>query len=773
MISRFSPEKDGAWLAGVLAIPLLVVLLGSIFGHVSYINWDNFETYTPGLNFAHGNIINGIFPHWNPHQFLGEPLHAQTQIGALYPLYTLSYLLKEAAGLGGEWLTLIIVLLHLPLASAGWYFLLRHQGARPFISFFVSLSAVSGGFVTSMSSVWIFMFPIFSWLPWVFLGLLRLFRDKLRVPDILLFVLSLTAIAYVGISQMLVYTWIGIFLLAAGYCLFVLREPRKLLRLLPALSSSALLTAPVILPAFGLLGFTSRAEKFSITEFLNHSVSPENLAGALLPLYNFYDGFIGAEASVLMYQGAWVAPALIAGIAAFMAFRQNPAPDTGSRQLYISFMVTMVVALCFLLMALGDKGLVYPLTYGIPLWSSFRGPFKFLLFSNFFIALSAGLALEILARQPGRFTARRAYLFPALVLSALSLVLLYLSPSPLIKTAAGILSLCAGIVLFFSALLLDSARGRAVLVAVVIAHVAGTIFLSHDLGFKSYNESYGRFGAKEMGIDENYRYLPLSGNWKDDGYTYLQEAGLLWSATANGLYSATGCSYGLTPSWVNRVLPSNPFGVLPPDYAMRLVDSNLIRSLNVKYLIRSRADKIGLMITGRAEGYRLKRELRDVLVYENSDALERAYFASHAFKYTDRDFALGMLQNKAPLKSAFIDGYSGPPGPRAMGVVLDSLWTPNLVSLDVSAPGGGLLVFSMAYYPEWEARVDGARARVFRVNHALMGVELPPGSGAVRLEYVPRAFYLGLVLAAAGIMMLVAWILFLFGRDRAARQRPA
>jgi hypothetical protein len=70
---------------------------------------------------------------------------------------------------------------------------------------------------------------------------------------------------------------------------------------------------------------------------------------------------------------------------------------------------------------------------------------------------------------------------------------------------------------------------------------------------------------------------------------------------------------------------------------------------------------------------------------------------------------------------------------------------------------GGLLVQNDSYYPGWRAFVDGEEHPLLRVNHALRGVLLPPGSHEVVFRYRPRILYVGLGLFPIGLLGL--WIL--------------
>jgi hypothetical protein len=61
--------------------------------------------------------------------------------------------------------------------------------------------------------------------------------------------------------------------------------------------------------------------------------------------------------------------------------------------------------------------------------------------------------------------------------------------------------------------------------------------------------------------------------------------------------------------------------------------------------------------------------------------------------------------------------------------------TPGRLVLDAISAGSGLLVISQPYYPGWQARVDGKRVDLYRVDYLLQGIPLEGGSHRVELDY--------------------------------------
>jgi hypothetical protein len=72
------------------------------------------------------------------------------------------------------------------------------------------------------------------------------------------------------------------------------------------------------------------------------------------------------------------------------------------------------------------------------------------------------------------------------------------------------------------------------------------------------------------------------------------------------------------------------------------------------------------------------------------------------------------------------------------------------------------LLVAENWYPDWRAEVDGRPAVVRRVDHTLLGVDLPPGAREVRLRFASAAYATGkavslvALLAATGMIILPA-----------------
>jgi hypothetical protein len=96
----------------------------------------------------------------------------------------------------------------------------------------------------------------------------------------------------------------------------------------------------------------------------------------------------------------------------------------------------------------------------------------------------------------------------------------------------------------------------------------------------------------------------------------------------------------------------------------------------------------------------------------------------------------------------------------------------GLESLRVEADAGadGTLVVADAWWPGWEATLDGARVPVFRADALVRAVRWPAGRHVLEMRYRPPEVGTGLAVSAAGLGAVALWAAAL---RRRARRRGA
>lgn len=734
----------------VICILLIILFAGFLGITIDYNRWDNFEIFTATYWQAHNQWLDGSIPLWNYHQHLGEPILALSR-GALYFPFTIIFLLMRILRLPLTKFPLYVVLLHLPLMALGWFYFLRKLKIRLSISFIGAISISTVGFMTVMSMVWLHFLTTYTWLPWVLLGCIQILTNKKNILGGALLSFGLMLAVYAGHPQQIVYFWLNIILFAIFFSVFVLKDFKKVIKLIPSFIIALLLCAPSLLPMIQIATYSQRFHKtLSVSWFLSREAAKTELFGMFLPLYRVLNSFMPQETSIMLYQGAWVVPAILLGIWIIICRRKvyGKQPD----DIITKYILTMTcVTLIFFMFSFG--AIIYPLTYWIPVWSSFRWPFKFLFHATSGLGIIASLSLELYQRS-----AKNNNKMPKIALSVIFissyLLLFYFLDAIKLKTSYGLVCLFSG--LFMLPFMLWSYKRRigGIFIFLVFVSSVGVTALAHSLLMKQYRDPYGIWGAERFGIDNDYRVLPtfiFPGS--DKNYFSMQETGNFHSATINNYYSATGHTNAMAPSWYIQYMPSNLEGIFSGQMYEILLDTYFLKSLNVRYLIVNRHDEIFREKLQQIETYRIINEFENVVVYDNGSTLKRVYFADNLYPFDQGSFFDGMFNNKATLRSAFIEGWNKYEKVK-LGQVLQSEWQDGgKIDIAVSAPDGGFLVISSTYYPQWRATVDGKPAYVYRVNGLLKGIHVPPGAKEIKLYYKPTFFYVGLILAVLGLFL--------------------
>jgi hypothetical protein len=88
----------------------------------------------------------------------------------------------------------------------------------------------------------------------------------------------------------------------------------------------------------------------------------------------------------------------------------------------------------------------------------------------------------------------------------------------------------------------------------------------------------------------------------------------------------------------------------------------------------------------------------------------------------------------------------------------------TLVEVEVETTAAGWLFLNDAWYPGWEAELDGEAVEVLRANLAFRAVAVPAGRHTVVFRYRPRSLVAGLWVSALSLLLLLPLALVLAGR---------
>lgn len=179
-------------------------------------------------------------------------------------------------------------------------------------------------------------------------------------------------------------------------------------------------------------------------------------------------------------------------------------------------------------------------------------------------------------------------------------------------------------------------------------------------------------------------------------------------------------------------------------------------------LIDERSDAFQSLILSDNGHYRLVHS-GDVKIYENLDALPRAFFVAQAVVAPDDEAALAAMRdpNFDPSTTIVLADHT-PTDPSSQSHLAHPaeteflIYEPERVVVTVNAPTAGWLLLSDAWYPGWKATVDGQSSTVKRADILFRAVAVPAGEHRVEWSYRPASFRLGkaISLGTWGILLL-------------------
>ncbi|MFH1277406.1 MAG: YfhO family protein [Candidatus Eisenbacteria bacterium] len=109
-----------------------------------------------------------------------------------------------------------------------------------------------------------------------------------------------------------------------------------------------------------------------------------------------------------------------------------------------------------------------------------------------------------------------------------------------------------------------------------------------------------------------------------------------------------------------------------------------------------------------------------------------------------------------PAETLLLEGQ-GPPAPVAPrgGSADIQRYEPDRVTVGVVARSPGFLFLADAWYPGWEATVDGGPATLYRADYAFRAVPVPEGEHVIDFRYRPRSLRFGAALSSAALLVMI------------------
>ncbi len=724
---------------------------------------DLYHEHYPVAKYAGEQLAEGRIPLWNPYQLSGMPFLAVPHTRLFYPP-NLIYLWSNT-GVAIE----VDLVFHWLLAGVGLWLLIRIWGMSHLAGFAAATSFMLSRWLIGAIQ-WPGIIACVAWLPWTILSIELTFRRKAWAPIAL--ALCLAAQIFNGATEMIIYNGYlsAIYVICRSLSLLSAGDAWRLARhgalLLVAVIAGVGLTAIQFLPTLELVSQSGRAG------------GENSLSYALGGLHS---GFLPAKLFLPeMWSGNGRAALGVLPLLGLFFFPKD-------REMRLPWLFALSVGACAMLLIFG--GQVFELYFSTPIGQMFRRPTKFFYWYNFAQGILAAYAISGLMRWRDQavlpFTLHvknGAGLAAGVVCVGWVGGLVWTgSPKPWILASITLLILFA--------LVKNRSLRTLICVVMCITQIANLFAVPRNRSMRPFRQEHrykviGRL-LNQLGVlSPNQRIYPSPRFIFDPGLAAKQ--GLLrkmyFASDYEALLTARHARYFLRASGEPSISPHFAGGYLLGEKTLwNLLDYASVRYYLTKPQESGFESQRRLAESPRQTGVRIRKDY-GIDVIERSRSLPRAYFVSNAKAFDDPDDILDALSSQSfpARRQVLLETSQGAVTqrnrkPKKVSVRL-STPDPETVILEVTTDQPGYLVLTDAWYPGWQATVDGRESNLYRANYLFRAVAIGPGESTVAFRYRPESFYWGLRISgvfAIAILLASAWVCLQPGRRSSGARRES
>jgi hypothetical protein len=751
----------------------------------------------------------GELPLWNPYAFSGIPLLADGQTALFYPPNWLFFFLPGAAALNYD------TLVQFSIAGVGMYLLLRAFALWRLPAWLGAAAYMFCGCMTARV-VHLSILSGAALMPLALFSVERVFRER-RGPGAGQPVQSrrarwfVAAAAVIGLQasaghpQVPVYTALTLGLYSVFRGVEYWRDsgsPRWLYRLPATVAGVYLLgislAAVQLVPWADLSAWSTRVAGISFNLVFSTSMARSEWLLQVFPyLYGalrtgpFADQPITPSLAGRFIEHSAYVGMLTIGCAAYalLGVGARRATDGPGRSTRYALLFLASLGFLGLLLAVGWGTPLAQVVYRIPVIGKLRAVERALLLVDFAAAGLAAFGLQRLleAGAPAAFRRRSSLAAIGAGMAALPVLLVFLVAQPWFQQANHLPTeavthlrpprLNAVVPLLFAfavaALFLWWSRRPAtrftlaVAAGLLLLDLGGYAALYNPTADPRYYDQRPEVLAALSGEPRPFRkatFLP-----RYDPYNRATWATLAMSwGMVFGVEDINGFNSLQTRRYTDYLFSPDEgdvsYGLLGDGRLLR-PENPILSSLNVRYVLMPAGSSLSA-----GEGLRRIWENADVVVYENTLAYPRAFFAESVRAMTDPE---GIR------RTVTADGFDG----RRLALV-EAAETPEVsagssqdrvtvtasratrISLTSSTASPRFVVLSEMFFPGWQADVDGAPTPIYRTNYLFRGVVVPAGRHTVTLTYRPRSVLIGAAVSGLAAVAALWMLLFTSRRSR-------
>jgi len=180
------------------------------------------------------------------------------------------------------------------------------------------------------------------------------------------------------------------------------------------------------------------------------------------------------------------------------------------------------------------------------------------------------------------------------------------------------------------------------------------------------------------------------------------------------------------------------------------------------------------------KGLKLKRVFSGELdIYENSDALPRAFYAKKIEVINNKGEVLKRLadpkfdyKNTIVLEEEFEPLSSASEKPAGTAEVIVKDHGEGDIGIIITIPDSGFIFVNDIFVPGWRAKVDGEDAKLYRADYLFMAIPVEAGKHVIELVYQPAGYRAGKWITLLSMVVFSFGLAFDFVHRRARTMAP-
>jgi len=198
--------------------------------------------------------------------------------------------------------------------------------------------------------------------------------------------------------------------------------------------------------------------------------------------------------------------------------------------------------------------------------------------------------------------------------------------------------------------------------------------------------------------------------------------------------------------------------------------SPFLDAANVKYfmgILRDQEGRIpGNLINFKLKeaGYKIAFQDKSSIVLENTNVLDRAYLAKSFIIEPSSKIEDIIMTDKSfnPKEKIALSDNLSVTNVTGEGTVKITNYTPNQVTLETNTQSEEILVLADQFDDSWKATIDGRETPVSRANLIFRAIRVPQGAHNIIFYYWPQSFELGLkTFTVASLCLLIILLISL------------